>query len=325
MSVTEETRATYCKVYVKFNEFGENIDARPLGQKIEAYAVWRREQHNICYDTIVNDVCAIGFCLAQEDVQMPRRSPLFRQALKGWKKSGGGQKHSVPLQADNLCYFMKLLSQRKKHDRRMLRAALTYAFMAMNRCSEYAARSLTSERRLLREQLEFVDVSGTALAKVTHSVTKTSRGKEKNEQSLLFCTCKLDMCALCSLRKYVHTRDRKFGMRKPLFLWSTGRPLVRSDVTRLMDMLSERMQLPERVTTHSLRSGGATFYFMLGLPFGTIAWLGRWSLQSTALAKCCIQPQRVRMVQQLAGFFGGLNSSVLGTLDAFGRALRAVG
>jgi hypothetical protein len=121
--------------------------------------------------------------------------------------------------------------------------------------------------------------------------TKTTHMSNEAAESLVVCTCKLGLCALHLLRKYVDCccPDKSAD----LFRWSNGRRLIRDDMKALVAGVVRFIGwAPGDLGTHSFRSGGATTWFELGVPLSLVKWLGRWALQGDTLEKHYVKPRQ---------------------------------
>ena len=59
---------------------------------------------------------------------------------------------------------------------------------------------------------------------------------------------------------------------------------------------------PHRRSSHSLRSGGATYLFQLGVPIALIQLLGRWSENSETLQRRYLKPSPVRVRSMISSY-----------------------
>lgn len=152
----------------------------------------------------------------------------------------------------------------------MLRTASTLAFFGLLRCSEYTSPRRTSfdpDSTLLTS-----DISFNTRFTIMYIAIKSS----KTDPFRVGCTIRVaavpgPLCPVTLMREYLQRHPSSTG---PLFVWSVGRYLIRSDIVLLL-----RRCFPNnvRLNTHSFRIGGASAAASAGVPDSQIQLLGRWS------------------------------------------------
>ena len=171
----------------------------------------------------------------------------------------------------------------------MVMASMVTAWFFMLRAKEYCDSNGLDEEMVLR---------GTDLRFTTDGVVDNSQ--EPNEITMQFRKTKSDQLAfgesktlkatgkrhLCPVEALGRMR-KKWPMRfqrghsdslKPLFRWSAGQALKRTEVQSFLQQAARGVGLPpERFMSHSLRIGGATALYQSTGEIEVVKRMGRWS------------------------------------------------
>ena len=169
-------------------------------------------------------------------------------------------------------------------DAMMLVCALLTAWFFMLRAKEYCDSNGIDEGMILRgTDLKFVEEDGEGIVGVTLQFRKT-----KTDQDA-FGTCKTmyksgvdDVCVVSALQTFREMAPQRFGQGcealRPLFRWSGGQVLKRSQVQNVLQRAATAVGLPpERFRSHSLRIGGASAMFQATGEIELVKRTGRWS------------------------------------------------
>lgn len=175
-----------------------------------------------------------------------------------------------------------------------LHAAVVIAFLCMLRVGEYTYRAGRSRHMLLAR-----DVALTASGS-TPAVRVALETRKHNTQFATILTRAAnpalgDACPVAAFTRYLATHAaRARAPDDPVFVRGDGTPVSPSDVSRAVQFLARQLahsgtlpaHLLPRFTPHSLRKGGATALFTLGVDILTIQQQGGWKNQSTMLIYC---------------------------------------
>eukprot|EP00731_Ephydatia_muelleri_P017504 Em0010g602a len=205
-------------------------------------------------------------------------NPTLNLAIRGMQRSQGPahlKPKRLPLTVEMLEQLLRLLDSDplSRHDRLMLKAALTFGFFGFLRVSEYTRN--TSGRFEPRIHPTRNDVSW--VKEGIHFLIKKTKTDQTGRGTIISMSyTHRTSCPVMALQA-------DFGNctaqpRVVLFHFHTGRPLI-SRVIRaiLKDLLLRCGYDTSKYNTHSLRIGAATAAAQAGLPLSTIQRLGRWS------------------------------------------------
>ena len=180
---------------------------------------------------------------AQQDTRLPITLPILLDMLQA-------------LQAYHGSNFYKL----------MMKAALTLAFFACMRISEFTCSTSTSQHAIRFNQVDIFP-SHLIINFITFKHSKQPVPVVVKQESHQACPVK-------AVTNYVQARGRQPG---PFFIHPAGNPLLRSELTDTLKYLISSAGLPgKHYTSHSLRIGGATHAMHQGKSVSQIQQLGRW-------------------------------------------------
>ena len=156
-------------------------------------------------------------------------------------------------------------------------------------------------KQLTRNDIQFFEDH----AKVTLRWTKTRQSGNKPLSFALPCIQNSLLCPVTALK-------RLFALvptdpSKSCFLRTNGTCYTYAMLQKKLSWISDKLGLEEKLTSHSLRSGGATMAFLAGVPSELIKILGDWKsdcylkyirLPLTArLAASALMKYRVQMLE----------------------------
>ncbi|CAE7256585.1 unnamed protein product [Symbiodinium microadriaticum] len=173
----------------------------------------------------------------------------------------------------------------EKFDAVMVKAAVLMAWFFMLRAKEYCESNGIDYGMILRgADLKFLEDSEQGDQKgVTMQFRKTKTDQEA------YGTCKTmyesgipGICVVSALLEYRSIAPQRFDQGsealQPLFRWSGGQMLKRTQVQDLLQRAARGIGLPpERFRSHSLRIGGASALFQATGEIELVKRTGRWS------------------------------------------------
>lgn len=164
-----------------------------------------------------------------------------------------------------------------------VRVAVLLAFNKLLRCSEYCSESASKPMAtLLSEHVQWSDQLGCFVIRIARSKSdRTNSGQTVNVYPQ---PADGAFCPVSAIRQYMAGEPLTKKKGHPFFVRRVGgNPLfvTRLDVTNALKKQAQAAALPvERVSSHSLRIGGAFAMANAGVSMQLIASIGRWSGQS---------------------------------------------
>ena len=232
--------------------------------------------NRISYRTIKVYLCGVQFCstmIGRHEI-IASYSRLY-YVLRGIRRVQGDRFHRVrrlPITYHDLTVIATRVNLQlyTPYQSLMLRTASALAFFGLLRCSEYTSSRRTSydpDSTLLTSDITF---------NTEFTIMYVAIKSSKTDPFRVGCTIRVaavsgPLCPVSLMREYLQSHPSGTG---PLFVWSTGRYLIRSDIVILL-----RRCFPNniRLNTHSFRIGGASAAASAGVPDSQIQLLGRWS------------------------------------------------
>ena len=178
-----------------------------------------------------------------------------------------------------LLYFLSTTRKWNRHDRAMLKAALSLGFYGFLRGSEFTIPTTNAFDPRIHATPADITFTRTSL----YFTLKHSKADQLSKGYIItLWRCSGRHCPVKLIKCYLHHTRRH--ARGPLFRHSTGKPLTLPCLRRILKRLLRHIGLPPgRFNTHSLRIGAATSAARVGIPAHTIKTLGRWRSQAYRL------------------------------------------
>ena len=176
-------------------------------------------------------------------------------------------------------------SHEDSFDAIMLNAALQTAWFFMLRAKEFCNSNGVDLEMILRgaDPKFLEDESDGKVNGVTLQFRKTKVDQEAfGECKTLYTSGIPEVCVVTALLKFKAVAPQRFGngceALKPLFRWSSGQMLMRSQVQNVLQKAATACGLPAgRFMSHSLRIGGASALFQSTGEIELVKRNGRWS------------------------------------------------
>eukprot|EP00731_Ephydatia_muelleri_P017422 Em0010g520a len=264
-AVTHSTSTTY-RAGIRKSKYTINLFAAYLSQALQA-------------NTIQVYLAAVTHLYLTHGFSSPaHNNPTLNLAIRGMQRSQGPahlKPKRLPLTVEMLEQLLRLLDSDplSRHDRLMLKAALTFGFFGFLRVSEYTRN--TRGRFEPRIHPTRNDVSW--VKEGIHFLIKKSKTDQTGRGTIISMSyTHRTSCPVMALQA-------DFGNctaqpRVVLFHFHTGRPLISRAIRAILkDLLLRCGYDTSKYNTHSLRIGAATAAAQAGLPLSTIQRLGRWS------------------------------------------------
>ena len=173
----------------------------------------------------------------------------------------------------------------------MVFAALTTAWFFMLRAKEFAESNGIDQEMIVRG-CDFRFATGGVTAE-NDAEEITLRFRKTKADQLAFGDCKTlgatgrkHLCPVKALQQMKKVWPLRFQpghaeSQLPLFRWSSGAVLKRTEIQLLLQKAAEGVGLPaERFLSHSLRIGGATALYQATADIELVKRLGRWTSSS---------------------------------------------
>lgn len=229
--------------------------------------------------TIQVYIAAVSFLHHSLGYRSPAsKNPMLKLAIRGVQRLQGPihlRPTRLPITPDMLGHMLQRLKKgpQGKHDRLMLRAALTFGFFGFLRVSEF---TLTDQRFDPRLHPTMRDIHWSCEGMQFFIKRSKTDQMGKGTTICIGRTESRHTCAVAAMeayRRHCHCPTHS----SPLFHFKNGRPLT-AKVFRitLLSLVEQCGYDPRKYNTHSLRIGAATAAARAGLPSDTIQKLGRW-------------------------------------------------
>jgi len=196
-------------------------------------------------------------------------------ALRGIRRLQGSQRRlpqRLPITITHLHSIFNYINMFRycQHDKLMLKSAVTLAFYALLRCSEYT--SPTAQFYDESFTLMYKDIRINPARNIAYVTIKAS--KTDPFRSGCIVRVALTGSLTCPVSALLNLLNCHPNVNGPLYVFNNGSNLVRNDIVNLL-----RSSLPflTNINTHSFRIGGASAAAAAGLPDSTIQILGRWT------------------------------------------------
>lgn len=239
------------------------------------------------YTTVEGKLCAIRWYHLQAGLGNPLAdTPAIKAALRGLKRRQGETQPKLPVTIEALRRIRGSLDMRNR-DHVVKWAAIITAFLFMLRASEYLADDsgrFDAEKGLTWADVEFRR-QGKSLApadRVEPDEVVLHLRASKNDQFRAGASRNHlvnDHTEYCAVRA-LWTLWKGAGqveLNDPVFALPGGQVLRRGAVSTILKVAAVEVGMPEaRVSSHSLRHGGATAMYHAGMTEAEIKWLGRW-------------------------------------------------
>ena len=161
----------------------------------------------------------------------------------------------------------------RKHDKKMLKAAISLAFHGLLRASEFTSPTTVSynpKKTLLKSDI----IIRHHTIRLQIKASKTDQ-RGHGQTILLGCT-NSSTCPISLIEQYLEA-SHHLSPHLPLFHFADGKLLTRySLATSLKECIIAVGENPKHFSTHSLRIGGATAAAAAGITPSIIQELGRW-------------------------------------------------
>ena len=279
-AVAPSTSTTYRAGIQKYYTFCHTLGINPLpGTKhsINLFAAYLSQ--TLQASTIQVYLAAVSHLHLTHGFSSPvHNDPTLNLAIRGIQRFQGPahlRPKRLPLTIGMLEQLLRLLEADplSRHDKLMLKAALTFGFFGFLRVSEY---TLTNRGRF-DPTLHPTKSDITWVKDGLHFFIKKSKTDQVGRgTTIAMGHTHRASCPVVALQAYFE--DCKAPPGSSLFHFRTGRPLTsRAMRAILRDLLLRGGYDTSKYNTHSLRIGAATAAAQAGLPSSTIQRLGRWS------------------------------------------------
>ena len=275
-SISYNTRRVYYSGWKTFRDFCSSvgITCLPLSsRKLQRFVVSIASR--VSYKSIKVYLAGIQFIslMAGFPTRIQNMAPLF-YTLRGIRRVQGSHFTRSPRRPITYLMLRKihdyiLATLWSSHDKLMLQTATSLAFFGLLRCSEYTSPSPTHfdpSVILILSDIAFLRSSPVARLFIKSSKTDPFRIGVFVRIGGTGCRC----CPVSLLKKFV----KSCAANRPLFSFSSGRFLTRSDIYNLLRAV---FPFSNNINTHSFRIGGASAASAGGLPDSRIMILGRWA------------------------------------------------
>ena len=268
-SVSAGTRKNYDAAVEKLISFchSNKIKDKFAPSTIELFVTHLSQQQHLSYSTIQANLSALRHNCHVKHMPVDFDTPRLKLLLRGIKKSSSSS--GVPARCTSrvsnahlkrLCVAADVLFDTTYA--RMIKAIFTVAFFGLLRPSEFARSKLTPKHQLKRKCARFgKNILMLTFCSYKHSDQVVSIKIDKYSDDFL--------CPWSNLFNYLtHTVLRADD---PLFAISA------SEFSDILSRCASQAGIKTRLTPHSFRRGGATWFSSNGMTDAKLKAYGRWS------------------------------------------------
>ena len=279
--------------WIRFLKTYPKVYSLQFNLTLELFVTWRL-RGGARPSSVYADLAAIRHqCAVLGREYVPTEASLGIKALiKGGKRVYGGGVSKKALPFKWLARFCRHLHSKHGNQRDvwLTIATLIVAFFGMLRVSEYAGKASEGDAVFTWNRVRILETA-TAPASLTilRTKSKTNQVSSREETTAIHCTCSLELCAVHALKHFRHFCERTPGSAR-VCAFNDGSPVQPWHVSNWVKACAELAGgARSDYSSHSLRSGGATHYFVNGVSLDDVAKLGRWAPGSTALRNSYLQ------------------------------------
>jgi hypothetical protein len=267
-----ETREKYARAWERYLEACAKGDVSPVPVNTTALLNFIGSEYARGSASSSLDLYLTGIkhTAHQQGIPIDVDDFLLRQCRKGFRNSSSSPGVLDPLRLEVLLRFRPLLLgqdilQLGPFDRHMVWTSFLFAFFGLLRVSEYTGAlkrcHVISEGEGLRVSLVSTKNSPNAMTFAYMALSSNS-----------------EVCPVRAFRAFVEQRDRIFPQDSLLFVFGNGIEYQPRDVNRFISTLasSSGVSPPLRLSSHSLRIGGASEAARAGVNAKIIQSMGRW-------------------------------------------------
>jgi hypothetical protein len=294
MALANKTWGNYATAEKLLREFCGAKGIRlilPVSEEIViGFVLWLAFTRNVCSDTISNYLAGIRNMHIMAGVECPKlRSEKVDLLLKGKKNWEGAEKRREGKEEEKRKRVtpdvLRLIKARISDseyslvDKRMLWAVCTSLFFGAFRGHEILCKWETKFHPAFTLLLGDVKVTGEGEEERLEFRVKVP--KESKAGVVTVVDVFKSVPELCPVRAFKNWRREQPPEDKgqPLFRWSCGKPLTAAALNRILkERLKGYIEWAEKwFTTHSFRTGAASWLGMVGAEDSEVKALGRWS------------------------------------------------
>ena len=267
-SVTVGTQRNYAMVMEKLNKFcvSNRIKDKFSSSTIELFVTDLSQQQKLSHSTIQANLSAIRHYCNSNNIGITFDTPRLKLLLRGVKKVDVGAKQPRPTNRVSKNHLKRLCAAAdvlfNSACARMYKAMFTIAFFGLLRPSEVAHASQSPCHQLKRKCIRF----GRSILMITFFSFKHS-GKPVNIK--VQAISDKSICPWTNLYEYLS--------HSPLRAEDQLFPISTAEFAQVLRRCIEQADIKSKLTLHSFRRGGATWFSSNGMTDATLKAYGRWS------------------------------------------------
>lgn len=275
-TLEKSTKSAYSSALQSYLHFVRlhDFDVEPSIQTLSFFVVWLA--HHIDPKSVSTYLS--GICSELEplfpNIRANRNSPLVAKTLAGCRKQFGGKEttRKAPIAIEDIERVVSSFPS-PSHDDLTFLAIFLCGFFGLHRLGELVERDqvkLREPRKAIRRISVKLKDDAVSYWLPMHKADRLWQGGE-----VIITAHGGSFNPIPIIRRYIHSRDKRFPFLPQLFLTSKGVVPTRAWFLKRFFKLFTR-----EFGGHSLRAGGATFLATLGYPEELIQRIGRWASEA---------------------------------------------
>ena len=278
--IRKGTRKTYSSAQRYYLEFCTKHKLCPLPASEETVLLFVSDMYlnKFKYSSVRVYLAAVRLLHVEEGFSNPLEGYLrVKQAVRAFQINASPQKQKLPITLKVLQQLYKVVPNPQDVDIAMEWAAMSLAFYACLRASEFTVRTKFDHNvNITMQDVKFHSYQGQEYMSV---LIKRSKTDVENKGFIVNIPCVSHVtCAVCAMRTYLQLSNPPTSLAQPLFQYKNGMILTnylfQTNVKLYIAMLPYP---PHQFSGHSFRIGCATTAAAQGFMDWEIKALGRWS------------------------------------------------
>ena len=272
----------------------DGLSPKEKCRRIIFWCAWERKKHKVKARTLKTKLAAVRWWHVSQWYANPLEDcPGIADWLANAMKMDGPAEPKLPVPVTLLQMIMALLPRRQASlEHASIAAALLTGFWFLLRSIEYLAEDdgiFDPDRSVTWGDVQFRGEGGQLLPwSDFERVTEVTLTLFSDKNSLGTCTRSVmavpgsDVCVVEAMKELCRAWRREFRRdpmdQEPLFMKDTKTVYRRKDISKVLKDAAVAAGIPEgRISSHSLRRGGATAYVAAGAPEPAVQNFGRWT------------------------------------------------
>ena len=292
------TKATYHKVWTKFNEFIIRLDRIPRTweSRTALYCAFLVVEKGLKSTTVKSYISAIKSVLIADNYEWDNGSLLLNTITKSCKIKNDTIKTRLPIRISlleiMLCDMQRRFGEKQPYLEALYITAFLIGYYGLFRVGEltmgdHVIRAANVHEGKNKDKILIVLYSSKTHGKESYpqkvkiigkeTIEVTSHTNKTYRKSVIKTTQSARFCPVEWLLYYIQLRGESNSPHEPLFIFHDKTPLLARQMRTILRSTLKNLNLEaELYDTHSLRIGRATDLYKQGTSVEGIKELGRW-------------------------------------------------